>query len=320
MTAPFHAATGGSVVLPSSLDDLAAEYHADAVRVRGVLESSAAAERPYLKRLFECFGPPDSPADLFRALGAESVVACLIDYASKHGPGSRCSMQVTVRLFLRFAYRAGYLGRDLSSLSPSVRSPRMGKVARAIPPGCIEALQGSIRGDTSADLRDRAIVCLLSTYGVRGVQVRRLRLADVDWPRSRIHFAAVKGGRAVEQHLTAAAGNCLADYLCKGRSQSPYPEVFLHTGAGCGPITHPRELSRILRRRMEQAGVELPAGVRYGSHGFRHAFAARMYGRVPFKDVVDMLGHRDPSTTLVYGKVDLAALRGAALPWPGGAR
>jgi site-specific recombinase XerD len=45
-----------------------------------------------------------------------------------------------------------------------------------------------------------------------------------------------------------------------------------------------------------------------------------MYGRVPFKDVVDMLGHRDPSTTLVYGKVDLAALRGAALPWPGGAR
>lgn len=317
MTASFHAATDESAALPSSLAELAAEYHADAVGVRGVLESSAAAERPYLKRFFEWFGPPDSPAELFRAVGADSVVECLIDYASRHGPGSRCCMQKTVRLFLRFAYRAGYLGRDLSPLSPSVRTPRMGKVAGAIPPGCIEALLEGIQGDTPADLRDRAIVCLLSTYGVRGVQVRRLCLADVDWPGSRIHFPAVKGGRAVEQHLTTDAGNRLADYLCEGRAHGPHPEVFLHTGAPFGPITQPRELSRILRGRMEQAGVELPAGVRYGSHGFRHAFAARMYGRVPFKDVVDMLGHRDPSTTLIYGKVDLDALRKAALPWPG---
>jgi len=320
MTAPFHMATGESVVLPSSLDELAAQYHAHAVRVRGVLESSAAAERPYLKRLFDWFGPPDSPTELFRAIGADSVTECLIDYASKHGPGSRCCMQMTVRLFLRFAYRAGYLGRDLSFLSPSVRNPRMGRVARAIPPGCVEALLESIQGDAPADLRDRAMVCLLNTYGVRGVQVRRLRLADVDWPRSRIHFPAAKGGRAIEQHLTVDAGNRLVDYLCKGRAQRPHPELFLHTRAPFGPITHPREFSRILRRRLEHAGVELPAGVRYGSHGFRHAFAARMYGRIPFKDVVDMLGHRDPSTTLIYGKVDLVALRKAALPWPGATR
>lgn len=318
MNVPLVAAAGESVVLPSSLAELATEYYTDAVRVRGVLESSAEAERPYLKRLFEWFGPPDSPADLFRGMSADSVTQCLIEYAFKYGSGSRCCMQKTVRLFLRFAYHAGYLGRDLSALSPSVRRPRMGKVVRPIPPACIEMLLSGIDGNTPADLRDRAIVCLLSTYGVRGVQVRRLRLADVDWPRSRIHFPAVKGGRAVEQHLTGEVGNRLADYLCKGRAQSPHPEVFLDIRTPFGPITHPRELSIILRRRLEQAGVELPAGVRYGSHGFRHAFAARMYGRVPFKDVVDMLGHRDPSTTLIYGKVDITALRKAALPWPGG--
>jgi hypothetical protein len=43
-----------------------------------------------------------------------------------------------------------------------------------------------------------------------------------------------------------------------------------------------------------------------------------MIGRVPFKDLVDMLGHRDPSSTLIYGKIDRAALTEAALPWPGG--
>lgn len=317
MNTPLHAGADEPVVFPSSLAELAAEYYTDAVRVRGVLESTAEAERPYLKRLFEWFGPPDSPADLFGGVCADSIMQCLIEYASKYGTGSRQCMQKTVRLFLRFAYHAGYLARDLSALSPSVRTPRMGKVVRPIPPACIEELIRGIQGDTSADLRDRAIVSLLSTYGVRGVQVRRLCLEDVDWSRSRIHFPVVKRGRAIEQHLTANVGNRLAEYLRNGRPSSSQREVFLHADAPFGPIAHPRELSRILRRRMKQASIELPDEARYGSHCFRHAFASRMYGRVPFKDVVDMLGHRDPSSTLVYGKVDLAALRKAALPWPG---
>ena len=195
----------------------------------------------------------------------------------------------------------------------------MGRVARAIPAECIATVVSHMSGNTPADLRDRAILGLLSTYGVRGVQLRRLRLEDVDWAKSRIHFPAAKGGRPVEQHLSAKAGNRLADYLRQGRPSSPCREVFLTTRAPFGPIVHPRQLSRILRQRLEQAGVELPQGVAYGSHCFRHALASRLYGRVPFKDLVDMLGHRDPSTTLIYGKVAVALLAKAALPWPGGA-
>lgn len=320
MYAPLQADDPAQGIHLLNLAELADEYRSHAVRVRGVVETSADAERPYLKRFFEWFGPPDSSAELFSCINADSVTQCLIDYASKYGPGSRICMQKTVRLFLRFAYHAGYMGRDLSPLSPSVRILRMGRVARSIPPSCMEMLQNSICGGTSADLRDRAIVCLLSTYGVRGVQVRRLRLEDVDWPRGRIHFPAVKRSRAVEQHLTVNAGNRLAEYLRKGRPNALHREVFLHTKEPFGPLAYPRELSRILRRRIRQAGIELPEGVCYGSHSFRHAFATRMYGRVPFKDVVDMLGHRDPSTTLIYGKVDLVALRKAALSWPGGVR
>ena len=50
---------------------------------------------------------------------------------------------------------------------------------------------------------------------------------------------------------------------------------------------------------------------------------ACFYGKVlaeQLPDLVDMLGHCDPSTTLVYGKVAVATLKKAALPWPGGAR
>ncbi len=300
--------------------ELTEEYLSYAVRCRGVLQVSADAERPYLRRFIDWFGNPGSSADLFRQIQPDSLTQCLIDYAEHHGSGSRRCMQKTVRLFLRFAYHAGYMERDLSVLSPSVRTPRMGRIARSLPPACIEALENSIRSHTPADLRDRAIVSLLSTYGVRGAQVRRLRLEDLDWSEGRIRFPAVKRGRAVEQHLTTNAGNCLAEYLHKGRPETFHREVFVHTVEPFGPIAEPRDLSRILRKRIEQAGVDLPEGVRYGSHAFRHAFATRMYGQVPFKDVVDMLGHCDPSTTLIYGKVDIRALRKAALAWPGDAQ
>ena len=309
----------GRLDIPETLSALAEEYHRYALRVRGVLNESAKAERPYLKRFLEYFGQSDSPNSLFAAICPDSVTDCLIQYASQYGPGSRCCMQNTVRMFLRFCYLSGYLESDFSALSPSVHSPRMGKVVRGIPPECIETLISSIGSETPADIRDSAMIYLLSTYGVRGVQIRRLRLKDIDWVGDRIHFPAVKRGRSVEQHLTAKAGNRLTNYIINARPPSPCPEVFLRLREPFQPIAHPRQLSRIIRNRMIQVGIELPDGVPYGSHCFRHAFASRLYGRVPFMDIVNMLGHRDPSTTLIYGKVDVANLQKAALPWPGGA-
>ena len=303
---------------PGTLEELAKQYRRHAEQDRGVLAETAQAEQLYVRRFFDWFGPPDSPIRLFEAITPDSISACLSCYASGHGPGSRSNMQKAVRLFLRFAYFQGYLKTDLSFLCPVPRVQRMGKVARAIPAECIERMVSHINGDCAADLRDRALLALLSTYGVRGVQVRRLRLCDIDWDRNRIHFPAAKGGRPIEQHLTAHAGNRLADYLHRGRAASSCPEVFLQVEEPFGPLTRPIELSSIIRRRMKQAEITLPAGVPYGSHGFRHAFACRLCGSVPFKDIVDMMGHRDPSSTLIYGKVDLKALAKAALPWPGG--
>ena len=319
MNAPSHVATVGPRSLPPTLVDLAEEYHTNAIRVREVIESTANAERVYLRRFFDWFGPPDSPQVLLSRISADSVTECLIDYASKYGPGSRCNMQRTVRVFLRFAYLAGHLECDLSALSPTVRVPRMGKILRGIPPAAIEVVLTGIVGDTPVDLRDRAILWLLSTYGVRGVQIRRLRLEDVDWTRSRIHFPAAKRGRSIEAPLSAKAGNRLAEYIHKGRPSSPHREVFLTTREPFEPIPNPQRLSELIRRRIEKAGVVLPEGVLYGAHAFRHALASRLYGHVPFKDVIDIMGHRKPSTTLIYGKTDLVGLRKAALPWPGGA-
>jgi integrase/recombinase XerD len=272
----------------------------------------------YLRRLFAFLGPPQSAAELFSGLDSKTIDAFLVDYARRRSPESRKRMHATLRAFLRFAWMERFLPQDLSALVPTVRDRSGTRLPKALPESAIATLNRSLAPDSPDGRRDAAMVCLLATYGVRGAQIRRLRLEHIDWERDRILFLACKGGRSVEQHLSAEAGNRLAEYITGGRPESCCREVFLDAVTGQA-LACPSTLSKILRRRFRQAQVCVPANVSHGTHGFRHAFAVRMVGRVPLKDLADMLGHRSPSSTLVYSKVDTGTLQQAALPWPGGA-
>ena len=302
--------------LPDTCQALSDQYYNQ--RCQNICERSAGKEKVYIRRFFSFFGPPDMPVNLFNLICPKSVTSFIIEYDSGHGHGSKRMMHNALRSFLRFSYRAGYLNSDFSPLAPNIHVRRMGRVMRSIPNECIRALFASIDCCASSGLRDKAMICLLATYGVRGVQIRHLRLEDVNWADDTIHFRAAKGGRSIEQFLTTQAGNCLAEYIINARGLSSHSEVFLTTSEPSEPFTKSCQLSWIMKKRFQQAGITLPEGASYGTHGFRHAFASSLYGKVPFKDIVDMLGHRDPSSTLIYGKVDIATLRKAALPWPGG--
>lgn len=56
---------------------------------------------------------------------------------------------------------------------------------------------------------------------------------------------------------------------------------------------------------------------RFGPHIFRHTIASRMNRKgVTFKQIADVLGHRQIDTVSIYTKVDLGQLSKVALPWP----
>ena len=303
-----------------SLVDLEAAYRRDALTVRSLAQGTLEEELLYVGRFVAYLGTPRGSRNLFDQLSETVLSAFLSEYAATHGPGSQRWMLCSLRAFLRFGYRYGCIDRDLSGLIPSVHRRAFSRLPRCLPDESIKALQNGIERDTPAGLRDSAIVCLLATYGVRGVQIRKLRLDDLNWQDGRIYFRAAKRSRAIEQHLTSEAGNHLADYITAARPNCSYPAVFLTLSEPPSPLTTSAQLSRILRGRMEDLGIDVPPGVSHGSYGFRHAFGTRMVGRVPFKDLVDLMGHRNPSTTLIYTRVDTAQLKQVALPWPGGKR
>ena len=248
------------VDISPALHPLITAFFEDALQIRGVAVETVNAELLYIFRFFRCFGSNASCEKLMRSVSPESISVFLAEYAAGHSCGSVRWMQVSLRSFLRFAYRSSLLDRDLSALVPRWKIRRLGSVPRSLPDECIARLRSGIDRSTAEGMRDSAMICLLATYGVRGVQIRHLRLDGIDWRNDRIHFPAAKGGRPVEQHLIAEAGNLLSEYVRCARPESEYPEVFLTLRTPFAPLPNATYLSSTIKRHIKRLGLVLPAG------------------------------------------------------------
>lgn len=170
-------------------------------------------------------------------------------------------------------------------------------------------------GDEPVRLRDRAVLGLLSVYGLRSGEVRRLTIEDLDWTRERIRVVRSKSSREERLPLEPSVGNAIARYLHQGRPESPSRVLFLTVRAPHRPLSAGGLYDVVRRYRSDS---DSPSKGR-GPHGLRHACARHLIesGR-SFKEVGDHLGHRSPDATRIYAKIDLASLRRVALDDLGG--
>ncbi|NQZ58357.1 MAG: tyrosine-type recombinase/integrase [Lentisphaeraceae bacterium] len=284
-------------------------------QVKSLCDATIHKSLPYLERLLIGLNIwPDG--DFKRQVTGDSISAFFLQYKQSHGRGACVNMSSCARSFLKYCHLYKILDRDFSALIPTARHWQLSYIPKAVSDENIRKLIDSIGVSSPIGLRDKALIILLAVYGVRGAQLRHLRLNDLDWKRQQIHFPAVKGGRAVNQIMTHEAGNSLSAYLLEGRPESRCPEVFLTHLHSVNPLKGASTLSTIISRRLKRAGIQQAVGISYGSHGFRHAFASRLVGNIPFHEISEMLGHRSPSSTFIYSKVAFSMQREAVMPWP----
>jgi site-specific recombinase XerD len=73
----------------------------------------------------------------------------------------------------------------------------------------------------------------------------------------------------------------------------------------------------IARVALERAKVDTP---RKGAHVFRHTLATQLLrSGASLTQIGQLLRHHSHDSTRIYAKVDIEALRGLAVRWPGGA-
>lgn len=255
-----------------------------------------------------------SPLKKLSSLSNDEIQTFFLDYCKERGYASRRSMQATLRTFFRFCLARGYVKQEFDNAVPTLRTYKLSKIPRGIEDKEAQQVLNSINRSTDNGKRDYAIIQMLYTYGIRGGQVRALRLADIDWEQSKILFCAQKNGKDCLLPLTEDVGNSLLDYLQNSRPEVLHQEVFITLRAPYSPLRTTTVLSELIARRLRAAGIKSPS---FGSHAFRHCFASRMLENGhSLKFIADMIGHRCLQTTFIYTKVDFKNLKDVALEWP----
>lgn len=130
----------------------------------------------------------------------------------------------------------------------------------------VEALLKCTKGDSLRDIRDRAMLLLLAHYGLRGCEVRGLRLEDIDWENDRLIIRRSKQ-RCMQQYpLDADTGRALLRYLRRARPTSACREVFLTLRAPYVAVCR-NSLYYAVRSRLDASGIHAS---KKGPHSLRH--------------------------------------------------
>ena len=79
----------------------------------------------------------------------------------------------------------GLLDAAVADAVPAARSTKQARVPSVWEPGEVERVLEAIDRGNPSGKRDYAIILLIARLGLRGVDVKRLELADFDWPGNR---------------------------------------------------------------------------------------------------------------------------------------
>jgi site-specific recombinase XerD len=202
-------------------------------------------------------------------------------------PSSISRRLAAVRACLRFTYGPERVPE--AALAP--RRPR--RLPDAPKQEEVEDLVDATSGDSTLALRNRALLELLYSGGLRSAEVVGLNLADVDFEREAVHVHG-KGGKERVVPLGEEAAHHLARYLRDARPElaAGADDAFFLSARG-------RRLDTSTVRRL----VRNP-------HRLRHAFATHLLeGGADLRTIQELLGHSSLSTTQIYSHVDAKRLR-----------
>lgn len=248
------------------------------------------------------------------ALTGTDVNAFLLRECARVSAGSAKGRVAELRSVLRFLYLQGSTPLRLGTAVPPVGGWRLATLPPTMTTADVQRLLDSCDASTAVGIRDLAIMTLVARLGLRSIEVARLELRDVDWRAGELVVRG-KGRRQDRLPLPVEVGEALAAYLSRSRVPGDARQLFLTCRAPRGPI-RPDLVGDVVERACKRAGRP-----RVGPHRLRHALAAELLRHgAGLAAISQVLRHQDLATTALYAKVDLAALRQVAQPWPGAAR
>ena len=165
----------------------------------------------------------------------------------------------------------------------------------------VDRLVTSVDTSTEEGIRDRTILELLFSTGLRVSELCKLNHAQINLERR--EFGVIgKGGRARVVFVSDRAADWIKRYMDK--REDDYKPLFIRYSGSKSEENNgekmrltPRSVERIVKKYVRAAKIPVDATV----HTLRHSFATDLLTNgADLRSVQEMLGHKNIATTQIY--------------------
>ena len=254
--------------------------------------------RAYNNDLREFFLFIDKRHDRIDNLDIRSFMASL--HYKKLKKSSISRKLASIRSFFNYLHKEGYVKKNPAKLVSSPKIPM--NLPRFLTIDETFSLMEAPKGDSFKSTRDKSIIELLYSSGLRVSELTLLDTVDLDIKESLIRVKG-KGRKERIIPIGANAMNAIKNYLPERISLKKKSQALFLNNRG-GRLTQ-RSIRRILVEYSRIIGLK----GNLSPHTLRHTFATHLlHGGADLRSIQELLGHSSLSTTQKYTHVDIAHL------------
>lgn len=218
-------------------------------------------------------------------------------HTTQYSPRTIENMQGVLAVYFRFLYRRNYLlTNPCEGLEKRKRAAKHRRYA--VSESTVTTLLESIPQDTPIAIRDKTICEMLYGTGIRAVELRSLKLGDVDLTSGVVVVKHGKGGKERLVPFGKHLAGVLSRYLSHSRAHlaQAQEQAFFITAQG-RPLSKDGLLT-LFRKRVEAAGL---TDRKITPHVLRHSYATHMLERgASIRHIQELLGHTSLESTVIY--------------------
>lgn len=219
-------------------------------------------------------------------------------------PATQSHRLICVRAFFQYLLKSGTVLHDPTS------SLDLPKNLKSLPKGILSKKEiGALLGvpdlETIRGIRDRAILEIFYSTGIRAGELCSLTLNDLDLKNSELRINKGKGGKDRIVPLGELACDFLEMYLREARPKlaaSNQPLLFVNQSGRKFTRSY---LHSMIKRYAKKAGLPVT-----GPHALRHTCATHLLkGKADIRQIQELLGHESIATTQRYTRLEIADLK-----------
>ena len=256
---------------------------------------TVATYRASIRRMFAYF-----LAHHITAPTRADVLAYRDELKAEYKPATVALHMTAARLFFRWTAQQGFF----PNVADHIKGAKLDREHKKdyLTSGQAKAVLNTATGDSVADKRDRAILAIMVTAGIRCIEVARANIEDL---RTAGDSAALyiqgKGHEEKSDYvkLPAQVEKALRDYLtARGEVDATAPLLTSDSNNSRGSRITTRSISRLVKNHMRAAGYNSD---RLTAHSLRHTCATlNLLNGGTLAETQQLLRHANINTTMIY--------------------